>query len=993
MKKKISIFAAIIILLSGLSGIFGTTSAAISMGNNYYEDSFTEAYKWNCFDHVSVNEDSGKLVLQSGTSKSGYGSHNGFISAPYDIYKVQVECTGHQQGSICLTEVIITVDGGTNQKTVISFSGQGSYSKTGTWDVPASSQGKQLGIAITMSASICLITNMDWIKVTYWYNEPPNNPPNAPSDPDPDHGETGVGVNHDLSWTCSDPDGDSLTYDIYFGTSNPPSLEASGVTETTYDPGTMSYDQYYYWKIVAIDEHDATTTGPVWDFKTKFNGAPNAPSNPDPYNGETGVGVNHDLSWTCSDPNGDSLTYDVYFGDSNPPSQVSWGQSETTYDPGTMSYDTSYYWKIVAIDEHGATKTGSVWYFTTKKANSPPNAPSDPDPENGETSVGINHDLSWTCSDPDGDSLKYHVYFGDSSPPGLVSHSQSETTYDPVTLSFDTKYYWKIKAIDSHGASTDGPIWGFTTRGNSPPDTPETPSGPVKGFTGEKLTYSTVTTDPDGDDVDYLFDLDNGWITQIFGRKSGETVYVDLSWSTPGTYSLTVEATDVYGADSGYSDPLEIKITKAPQEVKWTHIFYMCSTDDEQESRHQKVINRMKNVGSQNNVQFVVLWDGAGEGDTTASYILPGSSDIIPLDEINPNWDNDELNMGDPETLVYFFKYCNRNYPADQYSINIFGHGAAWTGCYLDELPDYMSLEEFSIAFKEIKNKIYGKIDLVMFNSCLMNTIDAAYQLSPYVKFQIGFETFLFMSSEAIDGYEEIFQHMVKKPGITPKELAIYLTDQYFLVDDSTDRASCMSSIALEKMQELVFHVDELAEILIMRLKQQESREQIITAREQSEYISGVGGIERMIDLHDFVHNYLKTLDPDWDINEIILCGKIMELIKGFPDPPIEGAIIKEKHTDSADFCNGISIYFPDKPSRYIEGYEWSGIDFVDDTHWDEFLDKYYTYKRSNEFVGNILLAGISQVQSGLQSQPSSQQQVVPSVLPSQSTKSGNQSL
>jgi len=98
------------------------------------------------------------------------------------------------------------------------------------------------------------------------------------------------------------------------------------------------------------------------------NEVPNLPLNPDPALGVTGVSINKILSWTCSDPNGDLLTYDVYFGTSSPPPLVSSDQASMSYDPGTMNYETTYYWKIVADD--GQVETiGDVWTFTTYDFN------------------------------------------------------------------------------------------------------------------------------------------------------------------------------------------------------------------------------------------------------------------------------------------------------------------------------------------------------------------------------------------------------------------------------------------------------------------------------------------------------------------------------------------------------------------------------------------------------------------------------------------------
>jgi hypothetical protein len=103
------------------------------------------------------------------------------------------------------------------------------------------------------------------------------------------------------------------------------------------------------------------------------NQPPNKPSSPSPSNDATGVSPTTDLSWSCSDPDsGDTLTYDVYFekDDSTPDEKVSEGQSGTSYDPGSLSTTTDYYWKIVVYDNHGHSTTGDIWEFQTGKGKS-----------------------------------------------------------------------------------------------------------------------------------------------------------------------------------------------------------------------------------------------------------------------------------------------------------------------------------------------------------------------------------------------------------------------------------------------------------------------------------------------------------------------------------------------------------------------------------------------------------------------------------------------
>jgi hypothetical protein len=85
-----------------------------------------------------------------------------------------------------------------------------------------------------------------------------------------------------LSWTGGDPDAeDTVTYDVYFGTSISPPLVVENQPENTYDLGTLDYSTGYYWQIVATDNHGAMTEGGVWAFTTAA--APDTPpivSNP-----------------------------------------------------------------------------------------------------------------------------------------------------------------------------------------------------------------------------------------------------------------------------------------------------------------------------------------------------------------------------------------------------------------------------------------------------------------------------------------------------------------------------------------------------------------------------------------------------------------------------------------------------------------------------------------------------------------------------------------
>ena len=397
-----------------------------------------------------------------------------------------------------------------------------------------------------------------------------NDPPYTPNNPNPANGSTSVDVNTALSWTGGDPDGDPVVYDIYFGTdSNPPYVVVSHPT-TTYDLDRLEYNTQYYWRINAWDNHGFSTTGPVWMFHTAENNPPYTPNNPNPANGSTSVDVNTALSWTGGDPDGDPVVYDIYFGtDSNPPNVMT-SHPSTTYDPGKLDYTTQYYWRIDAWDSYDNSTTGPLWTFHTAE-NNPPYTPNNPNPANGSTGVDINTHLSWVGGDPDiGDTVSYDIYFGTDSNPPNVATDHSSTTYDPGKLNFSTQYYWRIDAWDNKGYSTTGPTWTFETTisTNDPPDKPSRPAGTNSGITRRSYSYSSSTIDPDGDQIFYKFDWDDGTNSGWVGPyNSGETLYLSHVWTKSGSYSIKVKAKDEHGAESVWSDPLPISMPMNRQSI------------------------------------------------------------------------------------------------------------------------------------------------------------------------------------------------------------------------------------------------------------------------------------------------------------------------------------------------------------------------------------------------------------------------------------------
>src|SRR4029453_11537235 len=83
----------------------------------------------------------------------------------------------------------------------------------------------------------------------------------------PSNGAVGVPTTSTLQWSAIGAE----SYDVAFGTANPPPSVATGLTSATYAP-TMTAGTTYYWQITARNA-GGSITGSVWSFPT----APPAP--------------------------------------------------------------------------------------------------------------------------------------------------------------------------------------------------------------------------------------------------------------------------------------------------------------------------------------------------------------------------------------------------------------------------------------------------------------------------------------------------------------------------------------------------------------------------------------------------------------------------------------------------------------------------------------------------------------------------------------------
>ena len=205
--------------------------------------------------------------------------------------------------------------------------------------------------------------------------------------------------------------------------------------------------------------------------------------------------------------------------------------------------------------------------------NLPPNTPSQP---SGPTSglAGKSYTYTTSTTDPTNDMVKYGWdWDGDNI---IDEWDDNNGNYYASGTPISTSHAWgatgtfnvKVKSEDIYGGQSafSSPLTVVIT--TTAPNKPTKPSGETQGKTGTSYPYSTSTTDPDGDKLEYGWDWDGDNVVDQWDNNggsyypSGTTISTSHTWSDDGTYYVKAKAKDIYGEESVWSDPLSVTMPK-----------------------------------------------------------------------------------------------------------------------------------------------------------------------------------------------------------------------------------------------------------------------------------------------------------------------------------------------------------------------------------------------------------------------------------------------
>jgi hypothetical protein len=372
-------------------------------------------------------------------------------------------------------------------------------------------------------------------------------------------------INNPLSfiWSIpiSDPEGDLFSWTIQC--SNTQTNSGTGATNgtKTLSLSGLTYSTTHKVWVNATDPTGSNQYTRAWyTFTTEAQNFPPVFGTPTPVNGSTNQPLIFNWSIPINDPEGDLFSWTIQCSNG----QNSNGTGETN---GTktlallLPFDSVYTVWVNATDPDGSGNYTRAWYWFTTKANLPPVFGSS-NPANGS----INQPLSFTWSipinDSEGDLFSWTIQCSNEQTNSGTGASNGTKSLTLSGLAYLTTYKVWVNATDPTGSGLyTRRCYTFTTQQqqNEPPNKPNKPSGETNGKINTLYTYSTSTTDPNGDQVSYKWDWGDGTQSNWLGPyNSGITINTTHTWTKKGNYGIKVKAKDIYNAESNWSDPLPI---------------------------------------------------------------------------------------------------------------------------------------------------------------------------------------------------------------------------------------------------------------------------------------------------------------------------------------------------------------------------------------------------------------------------------------------------
>lgn len=415
----------------------------------------------------------------------------------------------------------------------------------------------------------------------------------------------------------------------------------------------------------------------------------------------------------------------------------------------------------------------------------------------------------------------------------------------------------------------------------------------------------------------------------------------------------------------------------------WTLIVYMAA-DNDLHYFAWKNLKQMEQIGSNENINIIVQINTPGYLNPTKRYLVKNGRRVLIQDEDSPTM---KLNSGSAHTLIDCVNWAVTHYPADHYGIVFWNHGSAAIDpnfnksinpcdlfycdpadnmltidrgisyiallsqiatnylpsdkrgiCFDDTFKSYISNKNLDFALNEIYNKILNqkKLDLVIFDACLMSMIEISSIVEKYADFMVASEEVVYGTGQ---NYELLLKPFISG-SLSASNFAKHVVFAYEKAYQKIINDYTLSALDLSFAKIFQASVNQIAELLVEALQNQTNNSVTNMLRKcKSTQFCTCFDEPTYIDIGDFFTNLLNH------IQYITLQNKHQETsIKERLKTSLEQGlyrlrqlVIENRVGPKLSKAQGLSIYFPE----YSLAQNYPQSPFALSNNWSKLLSKY----------------------------------------------------
>lgn len=328
---------------------------------------------------------------------------------------------------------------------------------------------------------------------------------------------------------------------------------------TSFENIGLEANTTYFYKVIVV-KGDETATSELTSATTFEN--PEPPTAPSSLSAVAVSTVQVNLSWTDNSNSETNFKIERSTSATGPFEFVAAvGANVTTYQNFGLIANTTYYYRVQAISGDGASAFTNTASAKTYSAPQPPSAPSK------LTATGVSTsqiNLTWQDNANNETGFVIERATAEDGPFSFVgSVGANITSFESTGLNANTRYYYKVRAINNDGTSGYSNTTSSTTL--QVPVAPTAPSNLTASgvsTTQINLTWQDNSTSETNFEV-YRSNAEGGPFTLLASVPANQTTYESTGLSPSTTYYYRVLASSKDGKSS-YSNVASAKTSGVP---------------------------------------------------------------------------------------------------------------------------------------------------------------------------------------------------------------------------------------------------------------------------------------------------------------------------------------------------------------------------------------------------------------------------------------------